>query len=398
MLTEKNVVLGVTAGIAAYKAAALASLLVKQHAKVQVIMTENAQNFIHPLTFESITKQKCLIDTFDRNFEYKIGHISIAKSADYVVIAPATADIIGKLAGGIADDMLTTTVMACNCKKLIVPAMNTNMYQNSIVQDNINKLKQHGYEVMEPAYGLLACGDTGLGKMPEPADILPHILKELAYEKDYAGKKVLITAGATIEKIDPVRFISNHSTGKMGYALAKAAMLRGADVTLISGRTSLNPPEFVNTIFVESASDMFEAVKANYKKHDVIIKSAAVADYTPIQTASEKIKKKDGNLELQLKRTEDILGYLGTHKGEQQFLCGFSMETENMIDNSREKLRKKGADMIVANNLKQEGAGFGVNTNIVTLITQNRIKQLEKATKEHIAHEILNEIKVLLDK
>lgn len=390
-LKGKTIFIGVTGSIAAYKTAGLVSMLKKQEAEVIVSMTENAKNFINPITFETLTNSKCLIDTFDRNFEFKTEHISIAKKADLVVIAPATANVIGKIANGLADDMLTTTVMACKCKKIIAPAMNTNMYENPIVQENIEKLKRFGYEIIEPNDGLLACGDVGKGKMAEPEEILEYIFKEIAYKKDFLGKKVLVTAGPTIEKIDSVRYITNHSTGKMGYALAKMAMLRGADVTLISGKTNLIPPKFVNTINVLSAKEMFEAVKNNFDNQDIIIKSAAVADYAPKEIFDGKIKKKDDNLELHLEKTEDILQYIGDHK-KNQFICGFSMETDNMIENSKAKLSKKKLDMIVANNLRQKGAGFAGDTNIVTIITKDSIQELGLLSKEEVANKILDEI------
>lgn len=391
MLKGKNIVLAVTGSIAAYKIANLASMLKKLHADVTVLMTKNATNFINPITFETLTGNKCLIDTFDRNFEYSVEHVSLAKKADVVLVAPASANVIGKVANGIADDMLTTTVMACNCKKIIAPAMNTQMYNNPIVQDNMDKLRRFDYEVISADTGLLACGDVGVGKMPSETVLLEYILRECAYEKDMAGKKVLITAGPTREKIDPVRFISNHSTGKMGYALAKNCMLRGAEVTLITGVTNLEPPMFVNVIHVVSAKDMYEAVIRNFDKQDIVIKAAAVADYRPINPADEKMKKKDCDLSIELERTDDILKTLGERKNKQ-FLCGFSMETENMIENSKQKLHKKNLDMIVANNLKQAGAGFGTDTNIVTIITKDETKELEIMSKDEVAGEILSEI------
>lgn len=390
MLNGKNLVLAVTGSIAAYKIANLASMLKKLHVNVTVLMTEHAVNFIHPITFETLTGNKCLIDTFDRNFQYNVEHVSLAKITDLVMIAPASANVIGKIANGIADDMLTTTVMACKCKKIIAPAMNTNMYLNPIVQDNIKKLKHYGMEVITPDTGHLACGDEGIGKMPSEQVLLEYILRELALKKDMAGKKVLVTAGPTMEKIDPVRFISNHSTGKMGYAIAKNAMLRGADVTLITGKTSISPPPFVKVISVTSARDMFEAVAAHMNGQDIIIKSAAVADYRPINPAEEKIKKKEGDMSIALERTEDILKYIGEHRTEHQFICGFSMETENMVENSRKKLEEKKADMIVANNLKQKGAGFGTDTNIVTFITKDKVLEKPIMTKKEVAGEILD--------
>lgn len=394
MLKGKCVVLGVTGSIAAYKIANLASALVKLHADVTVIMTENATNFIHPITFETLTENKCLVDTFDRNFQYSVEHVSLAKKADIVMVAPASANVIGKLAGGIADDMLTTTILACKCKKFISPAMNTNMFENPIVQDNLQKLQNYGFEVIQPASGYLACGDTGAGKMPEPEVLLSYILRELAHEKDLIGKKVLVTAGPTQEKIDPVRYITNHSTGKMGYAIAENCMRRGADVTLVTGKVAIQPPMFVKVVPIVSAAEMAEAVKASADEQDIIIKTAAVADYRPATPVDEKIKKKDGvdDSKIELERTEDILAYLGLHKKEGQFLCGFSMETENMLENSRAKLAKKNVDMIVANNLKVEGAGFGTDTNVVTLITKEDCKELELMSKADVAEAIVTEI------
>lgn len=392
MLHNKTVLLGVTGGIAAYKMADVASSLVKLGAKVHVLMTQNATNFINPITFETLTSNKCIIDTFDRNFDFKVEHISLAKAADVVLIAPATADVIGKIANGIADDMLTTTVMACKCPILISPSMNTNMYDNPIVRDNMNRLVHYGYKLIEPDSGHLACGDSGKGKLPSPEALVNHIKHEIAFTKDLSGKKILITAGATQESIDPVRYITNHSTGKMGYALATMASYRGADVTLISGATTIAPPPFVNFIRIKSAADMFEAVKEHAASQDIIIKAAAVADYTPVSTADEKIKKKDGDMSIPLKRTEDILKYLGENKPEGQFICGFSMETENMLENSRAKLERKNADMIVANNLKTAGAGFGTDTNVVTLITKDSVKELEIMSKNDVANVILDNI------
>ena len=396
MLKGKTVVLGVTGGIAAYKIANLASMLVKLHCDVHVIMTQNATNFITPITFETLTNNKCLIDTFDRNFQFHVEHVALAKRADVVMIAPATANVIGKLAHGIADDMLTTTVLACTCKKFVAPAMNTQMYRNPIVQDNMKTLEQYGFELIEPATGFLACRDVGEGKLPDPEVLLQYILRELAFEKDMTGKKVLVTAGPTQESIDPVRYITNHSTGKMGYAIARHCMLRGADVTLVSGPTNLNPPPFVTVIPVVSAKEMFDAVTSHAKEQDIIIKSAAVADYRPATVASEKMKKSDNALALDLEKTEDILKYLGEHKKESQFLCGFSMETENMLDNSRAKLVKKNLDMIVANNLKQTGAGFGTDTNIVTLITKKDEQELPLLTKDEVAKAIVDKILTLI--
>ena len=393
MLSGKNVVLGVTGSIAAYKIANLASALVKLHADVTVIMTKNATNFINPITFETLTGNKCLVDTFDRNFQYSVEHVSLAKKTDLFLVAPASANVIGKLAHGIADDMLTTTILACKCPKLVSPAMNTNMYENPIVQDNLKKLEHYGFEVIDPASGYLACGDTGAGKMPEPETLLSYILRELACEKDLAGKKVLVTAGPTQEKIDPVRYITNHSTGKMGYAIAEDCMRRGAEVTLVTGPVALTPPPFVHVIPVVSAADMAQAVKGSADQQDIIIKAAAVADYRPIDPADAKVKKKDGEASLSLERTEDILSYLGEHKREGQFICGFSMETEHMLENSRAKLLKKHADMIVANNLKTAGAGFGTDTNVVTIITAEDCRELELMSKADVAHEIVNCIK-----
>lgn len=395
ILEDKTVVLGVTGSIAAYKIANLASMLVKKGANVHVIMTKNATNFIHPITFESLTGNKCLVDTFDRNFEFQVEHVSLAKQADIFMVAPASANVIGKIANGIADDMLTTTIMAAKCHKIISPAMNTNMFENPIVQDNIAKLKLFGYEIIEPASGYLACGDTGAGKMPEPLVLESYILKEIALEKDMTGKKVLVTAGPTMEKIDPVRFISNHSTGKMGYALAKIAMLRGADVTLITGKTYIDKPDFVNVIQVESAKEMFDAVDKVFDEQDIVIMSAAVADYRPKTIADEKIKKKDDVAVIELERTDDILGTMSGRK-TKQFLCGFSMETENMLENSRAKLEKKKLDMICANNLKVNGAGFGTDTNVVTIITKDNEKELSIKSKEEVAFEICDNIMKIL--
>lgn len=390
MLKGKTVVLGVTGSIAAYKIANLTSMLVKLHADVHVLMTQNATNFINPITFETLTSHKCLIDTFDRNFNYNIEHVALGERADVVLVAPASANIIAKMANGIADDMLSTTVLACRCPKLVAPAMNTNMFENPITQANIKRLKEFGIEVIEPDCGRLACRTVGKGKMPSEQVLLDYILREIQFPHDMAGKKVLVTAGATRESIDPVRYITNHSTGKMGYALATIAMRRGADVTLISGGTNLPAPLGVKLISVESASDMFTAVKEEADKNDIIIKSAAVADYTPVSTATEKIKKKEGDSCIELKRTTDILKWLGEHKKPGQFLCGFSMETENMLENSRKKLDSKNADLIVANNLKVNGAGFGTDTNVVTLISKEQVKELPIMSKEEVAAEILN--------
>ena len=392
MLSGKTVLLGVSGSIAAYKIANLASALKKMHADVHVLMTKNSTNFINPITFESLTGNKCLVDTFDRNFQFQVEHVSISKKADVVMLAPASANIIGKIAGGIADDMLTTTVMACKCPVYLSPAMNTNMYENPIVQDNLKKLESYGYYVITPASGYLACGDTGAGKMPEPEVLLEYILKEIAFPKDMTGKRVLVTAGPTQEKIDPVRYITNHSSGKMGYALAKTAMLRGAQVTLVSGKTALTPPPFVDFVSVTTAKEMFQAVTRVSDHQDIIIKAAAVADYRPSQVYDQKVKKKEGEMAIPLERTDDILSYLGEHKKEGQFLCGFSMETENMIENSRRKLEKKNLDMIAANNLKMEGAGFQTDTNILTLITKEEEISLDKMTKEKASFVILDKI------
>ena len=392
MLKGKTVLLGITGSIAAYKIAYLASALHKLHADVHVLMTENATNFINPITFETLTGNKCLVDTFDRNFQFQVEHVSIAKKADIVMIAPASANVIGKIANGLADDMLTTTVMACRCQKLFAPAMNTAMYENPIVQDNIRKLKHYGYEVITPASGYLACGDTGAGKMPEPETLLEYILREVAFEKDLSGKKVLVTAGPTQEAIDPVRCLTNHSSGKMGYAIAKMAMLRGAEVTLVSGPTAIEPPLFVKVVPVISARDMFEAVTGVSDQQDIIIKAAAVADYRPKQVSEDKVKKKDDQVSIELERTDDILKYLGQHKKDGQFLCGFSMETKDMIGNSRAKLEKKNLDMVAANNLKVEGAGFQGDTNVLTLITQDEEVSLPLMSKEDAALKILDKI------
>jgi phosphopantothenoylcysteine decarboxylase/phosphopantothenate--cysteine ligase len=392
MLKGKTVLLGVTGGIAAYKAAALASALVKQHAAVEVIMTKNATEFIAPLTFEQLTGRKCLTDTFDRNFIHQVEHISLAERTDLVIIAPATANVCAKLAHGLADDMLTTTVLACRCPKLIAPAMNTNMFENPVTQDNLEILRKYGWDVIEPASGRLACGAVGKGKLPEPEELLQYVLKYLAMPHDLEGRKILVTAGPTQESLDPVRYLTNHSTGKMGYAIAKMAMLRGADVTLVTGPTSIAPPPFVNVVHITSAADMFEAVTARAVENDMIIKSAAVADYTPADYADNKLKKKDGDMSIPLKRTQDILSWLGEHRQEGQIICGFSMETENMLENSRVKLAKKNVDMICANNLKQSGAGFGVDTNVITLITRDIIQELPLLTKEQAANTILDQL------
>lgn len=392
MLKGKTVLLAVSGSIAAYKIAYLASSLKKLDADVHVLMTENATNFINPITFETLTGNKCLVDTFDRNFEFSVEHVSLAKKADVVMIAPASANVIGKIAHGIADDMLTTTVMACRCRKIVAPAMNTNMYENPIVQDNLKILKKYGYEVIAPAEGYLACGDTGAGKMPEPQLLLEYILRETACEKDMKGLKVLVTAGPTQEPIDPVRFITNHSTGKMGYAIAAVCMRRGAEVTLVSGPTAVQKPEFVNIVPVTTAREMFEEVTSRADEQDIIIKAAAVADYRPKNVSSEKVKKTDGELSMEMERTDDILAYLGSHRRPGQFLCGFSMETENVLENSRKKLKKKNLDMIAANSLKVEGAGFGGDTNVITIITEDEEVSLELMSKEEAASKILDQI------
>ena len=392
MLKGKTVLLGVCGGIAAYKTASLASMLVKQEADVHVIMTEHAVNFINPITFETLTGNKCIVDTFDRNFQHNVEHVSLGKRADVLLVAPATANVIGKMAAGIADDMLTTTFLACRCPVLIAPAMNTAMYQNPIVQDNLKKLAGYGCRVIEAASGWLACGDTGAGKMPEPEVLYSHIEKEIACPKDMQGLNVLVTAGPTRESLDPVRYITNHSSGKMGYALAKAAMLRGAKVTLVSGPVSLTPPLSVKVIPIVSAQDMYQAVTENFPQQDIVIKAAAVADYRSAVVSSEKVKKKEEQFLLPMERTRDILQYLGEHKRKDQYLCGFSMETEHMIGNSRVKLEKKHLDMIVANNLKEAGAGFQTDTNVVTLITQEEEVPLGLMSKEEAAHSILDKI------
>lgn len=392
MLKGKTVLLGVTGSIAAYKIAVLARMLVKAGAEVHVLMTENAVNFINPITLETLTGHKCLIDTFDRNFQYSVEHVALAKQADVVLVAPASANVIGKIASGIADDMLTTTVMACPCKKIISPAMNTNMFFNSIVQENIEKLKRHGYEIIEPAVGMLANRDIGAGRMPDEDVLFDYVVKEAAYQKDLEGMNVLVTAGPTVEAIDPVRYISNHSTGKMGYALAKAASLRGAETTLVSGPTALLKPRFAACVDIVSAEDMFREVTERAPDQDVVIKAAAVADYRPARVSREKMKKKDGELSIPLVRTRDILAYLGQNKKEGQFLCGFSMETEHMLEHSREKLEKKNLDMIVANNLRQQGAGFGTDTNVVTILTKDGEVSLPQMSKDEVAHRILDQI------
>lgn len=396
MLKGKNVLLCVSGGIAAYKSATIASMLVKLGATVNTIMTENATKFIAPLTFETLTKTKCITDTFNRDFEFDVKHISLAKAADIIVVAPATANTIAKLAHGIADNMLTSTVIASTAKKLVVPSMNTNMLENPITQDNIKLLEHYGFLVMQSAEGLLACGDTGKGKMPEPEDIVEEIVYQIAFEKDLAGKKVLVTAGPTRESIDPVRFITNHSTGKMGYALAKAAALRGADVTLVTGHTALKAPRGVETVNIDSAEDLFRAVTERADSCDFIFKAAAVADYTPVSVADQKIKKQDGDMSIPLKRTEDTLKYLGAHKRAGQVLCGFSMETENVLENSKAKLAKKNIDMIVANSLRTEGAGFGTDTNVVSLITLDSCEELPIMSKFDAACAIIDKAKSIL--
>ncbi len=391
MLTGKTAILGVTGSIAAYKAASLAHVLVKQGCDVNVIMTKNATEIIAPLTFERLTGNKCIVETFDKNIQYEVKHISLAKKADIAAIAPATANIIGKLANGIADDMLSTTIMACRCPVYISPAMNTAMYENPIVQRNIDRLKGFGYNFIEPAEGLLACGDIGKGKMPEPCEIAEYVYRELAYEKDLKGKKITVTAGATMEAIDPVRYITNHSTGKMGCAMARAAMLRGADVTLIAANMTAAPPPFVKIINVKSAEDMYNAVKAEYDDSDIVVMSAAIADYTPVSAAENKIKKSDKDMSIELKRTTDILKFMGENK-KKQYLCGFSMETEKLVENSAKKLESKNADMIVANSLRTEGAGFGTDTNVVTIITKDNVRELPVMDKEKVAHKIFDAI------
>ena len=392
MLKDKTILLGVTGGIAAYKSASLASRLVKAGAEVRVIMTEHATNFINPITFETLTGHKCITDTFDRNFEFQVEHVSLAKKADVIMVAPATANVIAKLAHGLADDMLTTTILASHAPKLVAPAMNTGMYENPVTQDNLALLKKYGMEVIEPAAGHLACGDEGKGKMPEPEILYEHILRSCACKQDMKGLKVLVTAGPTQEAVDPVRFLTNHSSGRMGYSIAKACMLRGADVTLVTGRTALTPPLFVDVVPVVSAKDMYDAVISRSNEMDIIIKAAAVADYRPVHVAEEKVKKSDDSFSLELERTDDILKYLGEHKKPGQFLCGFSMETENMLENSRKKLEKKHLDMIAANNLKVPGAGFETTTNIITIITPDSVKELELMSKDDAAFRLLDEI------
>lgn len=390
MLKGKTVILGVTGSIAAYKAANLASMLKKQHADVQVIMTQNATQFMNPITFESLTGNKCLVDTFDRNFQFQVEHVALAKRADLAIVAPATANIMAKLAHGLADDMLTTTLLACRCPRLIAPAMNTRMYENPVTQDNMDILRKYGFRIIEPAVGHLACGDTGAGKLPPETLLLECILDEIAMEKDMKGLHVLITAGPTMEAIDPVRFISNHSTGKMGYALARVCRRRGAEVTLVSGKTNLEAPYGVTLVPVTSAQDMFEAVSSRAKEQDLIIKAAAVADYRPVTVAENKIKKSPGDMSIALERTTDILAWLGEHRREGQVLCGFAMETEHMVEHAKEKLTRKHVDMIAANNVKVAGAGFGTDTNVVTLITEDGVEELAKMSKEEVASRIVD--------
>lgn len=384
--------MGVTGSIAAYKIASLASMLVKAHCDVHVIMTRNATNFINPITFETLTNHKCIVDTFDRNFEFQVEHVSLAQQADVMMIAPASANVIGKVAHGIADDMLTTTIMACSGKVIFSPAMNVHMFENPILQDNLEILRKYGYEIVEPAVGYLACGDTGAGKMPEPETLYQYILRELACEKDMKGLHVMVTAGPTQEAIDPVRYITNHSSGKMGYAIARRAMLRGADVTLVSGPTALEPVPFVKMVPVVTAQEMFEAVRDHLDEQDILIKSAAVADYRPASVSEEKVKKTEGDMSISLERTQDILGYVAEHRREDQVICGFSMETQNMLENSRKKLTKKKLDMIAANNVKDEGAGFATDTNLITIITKQEERALPLMTKEEAAHELLSYI------
>ncbi len=390
MLSGKTVLLGVTGGIAAYKAACLASALVKLHAAVEVVMTEHAVKFISPLTFEQLTGRRVMVDTFNRNFAHQVEHIALAERADLVLIAPATANVCAKLAHGLADDMLTTTVLACRCPKLIAPAMNTNMYENPVTQDNLETLRRYGWQVISPASGRLACGAVGPGKLPEPELLVQHVLREIALPHDFAGKKVLVTAGPTQEALDPVRYLTNHSSGKMGYALARAAMLRGAEVTLVSGPVALDPPPFVEAVNIVSAQEMFDAVAARSGEADFVFKAAAVADYTPVEVSGDKLKKKDGELSIPLRRTQDILAYLGAHRRAGQVICGFSMETQNMLENSRAKLEKKKVDMICANNLKVPGAGFGTETNVLTVITASGAEELPLMSKEEAAHRILD--------
>ncbi len=392
MLQGKTVVLGVSGGIAAYKIASLASMLKKQHANIEVIMTEHATKFIAPLTFETLTGKKCMVDTFDRDFRFEVEHIALAKRADVFMIAPATANVIAKVAHGLADDMLTTTFLACEKPKYIVPAMNTQMYENPVTQDNLAACRRYGMHVIDPASGYLACGDTGAGKMPEPSALFEYIVSEIGYEKDLAGKRLLVTAGPTCEPIDPVRYITNHSTGKMGYAIARAAARRGAKVTLVSGPVNLDVPHGVRLVPVKSARDMFEAVTSVSAEQDAVIKAAAVADYRPKYVGEEKTKKSDGDMKIELERTDDILAWLGEHRQPGQFLCGFSMETKDMLANSRVKLDRKHIDMIVANNLRVAGAGFGTDTNVVTIITRSGEEELAMMTKDQVAHILLDRI------
>lgn len=396
MLKGKTVLLGVSGGIAAYKAAALASALVKQHAAVEVVMTKNATEFITPLTFEQLTGRRVMVDTFDRNFSHQVEHIALAERTDLVIVAPATANVCAKFAHGLADDMLTTTVLACRCPKLIAPAMNTNMFENPVTQDNLKLLEHYGWKIIPPASGRLACGAVGKGKLPEPEVLLYYVMRFLAMPHDLEGKRVLVTAGPTQEALDPVRYLTNHSSGKMGCAIAKTAMLRGADVTLVCGPLSVTPPAFVKTVNVISAQDMFDAVTALAPKSDLIFKAAAVADYTPAEYNDQKMKKSDSDLSIPLKRTQDILKYLGEHRTDGQVICGFSMETQNMIENSKRKLQSKNIDMICANNLKTEGAGFGVDTNVITVITESEVKELPLQSKESVANAILDECLKLL--
>lgn len=396
MLKGKTVLLGVSGGIAAYKAAALASALVKQHAAVEVVMTKNATEFVTPLTFEQLTGRRVMVDTFDRNFSHQVEHIALAERTDLVIVAPATANVCAKFAHGLADDMLTTTVLACRCPKLIAPAMNTNMFENPVTQDNLKLLEHYGWEIIPPASGRLACGAVGKGKLPEPEVLLDYVMRFLAMPHDLEGKRVLVTAGPTQEALDPVRYLTNHSSGKMGCAIAKMAMLRGADVTLVCGPLSVAPPPFVKTVNVVSAQDMFDAVTALAPKSDLIFKAAAVADYTPAEYNDQKMKKSDSDLSIPLKRTQDILKYLGEHRTDGQVICGFSMETQNMIENSKKKLQSKNIDMICANNLKTEGAGFGVDTNVITVITKSEVKELPLQSKESVANAILDECLKLL--
>lgn len=396
MLKGKTVLLGVSGGIAAYKAAALASALIKQHAAVEVVMTKNATEFVTPLTFEQLTGRRVMVDTFDRNFSHQVEHIALAERTDLVIVAPATANVCAKFAHGLADDMLATTVLACRCPKLIAPAMNTNMFENPVTQDNLKLLEHYGWEIIPPASGRLACGAVGKGKLPEPEVLLDYVMRFLAMPHDLEGKRVLVTAGPTQEALDPVRYLTNHSSGKMGCAIAKMAMLRGADVTLVCGPLSVTPPAFVKTVNVVSAQDMFDAVTSLAPKSDLIFKAAAVADYTPAEYNDQKMKKSDSDLSIPLKRTQDILKYLGEHRTDGQVICGFSMETQNMIENSKRKLQSKNIDMICANNLKTEGAGFGVDTNVITVITESEVKELPLQSKESAANAILDESLKLL--